>query len=262
MNSHPKFSLIALLLAGCALTSASYAANEPSDHHFDRSSDSHDTQAPSPPPESHHGAPSDVRGPAPSHEFRGPPPNFHSQAPSRDFHGAPPDFHGQLRSRDFRGPPPGFRGTPNVGDAGRLPHTPREHRNPQAFERSAPRDFRGLRSRTPGTTTPPAVSAFVDRHDVARFTPQQREAWTHGTWRHDRHHGHFGWWWNFNNFWFFYPEPFYPFPSFVGEYYDDEYTDDGYADDGYWYWCDEPRGYYPYIQECDVDWIPVPPQPY
>jgi hypothetical protein len=255
MNAYRKSSLITLLLAGCVLNSASYAANGPSDRHFDRPPDSHDTQAPPSPPEIHHAAPPDVHGPSPSHEFGGPPTDFHGQAPSHDFHGVPPDFHGQLPSRDFRGPPPGFHGSPNADDTGRLPHTPREFRDrpPQTFDRSGPRDFRGPHSRTP----PPAVSAFVDRHDVARFTPQQREAWTHGSWRHDRHHGHFGWWWNFNDFWFFYPEPFYPYPNYVGEYYDDEYT----ADD-YWYWCEEPRGYYPYVQECDVDWIPVPPTPY
>jgi len=260
MNSHFKFSLIALLLSGCALTSASYADNGPSDRHFDRSTDSRDTEAPPPPPESHHGAPSDVRGSAPPHEFRGPPPDFHGQAPSRDFRSAPPDFHGRLPSRDFRGPPPGFQGTPNADGARRLPHTPRElrDRGPQTFDRSGPRDFRGPHSRTPS----PAVRAFVDRHDVARFTPQQREAWTHGTWHHDWHHGRFGWWWFFNDFWFFYPEPFYPYPTYVGEYYDDEYTDEGYADDGYWYWCDEPRGYYPYVQDCEVEWIPVPPDSY
>jgi hypothetical protein len=268
MNARPKITLLTALLACCALSATSFAA--PSDHHFDRPSpESHDNQTSSPPPppppppppspEVHHGAPPDVRGGAPSHEFRGPPPDFHGQPPSRDFHGVPPDFRGQLPSRGFRRAPPDFQGTPNVGDQ---PRTPRElrDRNPQALDGSAPRDLRGPRSRTPGATTPPAVSAFVERHDVTRFTPQQREAWTHGSWHHTWHHGHFGWWWFLNDFWFFYPEPFYPFPSYVGTYYD-EY-DDGYADDGYWYWCDDPRGYYPYIQECESDWIPVPPQPY
>jgi len=260
-----KFGLIALSLACCAFSSVAFAAHWPSDHRFDRTADNQNTQEPPPPvPEVHHGAPPDVRGAPPVREFRGPPPDFHGQGPAREMR-APPDFHGQLPARDFRGTPPDFRRAPNDdGNSGRLPHSPRELRDrpPQAFGGTAPRDFRGPRSRMPTATTPPAVSAFVERHDVSRFTPQQREAWTQGRWHHTWHHGRFGWWWFFNDFWFFYPEPFYPYPTYVGAYYDDEYGDDGYADDGYWYWCDDPRGYYPYVQECYGDWIPVPPEPY
>lgn len=164
-----------------------------------------------------------------------------------------------MPSRDFRATPPDFRRPPGGDNADRLPRTPHAFgdRTPRTLDGPTARDFRGPRSRTPGAMTPPAVSGFVERHDVSRFTPQQREAWTHGRWHHTWHHGRFGWWWFFNDFWFFYPEPFYPYPAYVGEYYDDEYTDDGY-----WYWCDDPQGYYPYIQECNVDWIPVPPTPY
>jgi hypothetical protein len=28
-----------------------------------------------------------------------------------------------------------------------------------------------------------------------------------------------------------------------------------------WYYCDDPRGYYPYVQNCDTPWRPVPAQP-
>ncbi len=28
----------------------------------------------------------------------------------------------------------------------------------------------------------------------------------------------------------------------------------------YWYWCDDPRGYYPYVQQCTTGWMPVVPQ--
>src|SRR5712692_9438767 len=28
----------------------------------------------------------------------------------------------------------------------------------------------------------------------------------------------------------------------------------------YWYWCSNPQGYYPYIQDCPSGWRPVSPQ--
>jgi hypothetical protein len=28
-----------------------------------------------------------------------------------------------------------------------------------------------------------------------------------------------------------------------------------------WYYCDNPRGYYPYVQNCNHEWRPVPAQP-
>jgi hypothetical protein len=29
----------------------------------------------------------------------------------------------------------------------------------------------------------------------------------------------------------------------------------------YWYYCDNPRGFYPYVQSCGAGWKPVPAQP-
>jgi hypothetical protein len=31
--------------------------------------------------------------------------------------------------------------------------------------------------------------------------------------------------------------------------------------DQYWYYCDDPAGYYPYVNQCNTDWRPVEPQP-
>jgi hypothetical protein len=31
--------------------------------------------------------------------------------------------------------------------------------------------------------------------------------------------------------------------------------------EGYWYYCADPRGYYPYIEECRSEWRPVPARP-
>jgi hypothetical protein len=33
------------------------------------------------------------------------------------------------------------------------------------------------------------------------------------------------------------------------------------ADAGWWYYCDQSRGYYPYVRECPTGWQRVPPTP-
>ena len=33
------------------------------------------------------------------------------------------------------------------------------------------------------------------------------------------------------------------------------------ADAGWWYYCDQSRGYYPYVRECPGGWQRVPPTP-
>ena len=33
------------------------------------------------------------------------------------------------------------------------------------------------------------------------------------------------------------------------------------ADAGWWYYCDQSRGYYPYVRECPTGWQRVPPAP-
>ena len=33
------------------------------------------------------------------------------------------------------------------------------------------------------------------------------------------------------------------------------------ADTGWWYYCDQSRGYYPYVRECPTGWQRVPPAP-
>jgi len=30
---------------------------------------------------------------------------------------------------------------------------------------------------------------------------------------------------------------------------------------GYWYYCNNPKGYYPYVKECTTNWQPVEPTP-
>lgn len=33
------------------------------------------------------------------------------------------------------------------------------------------------------------------------------------------------------------------------------------AAENYWYYCSNPQGYYPYVQQCSVDWQLIPPTP-
>ena len=33
------------------------------------------------------------------------------------------------------------------------------------------------------------------------------------------------------------------------------------AETGWWYYCDQSRGYYPYVRECPTGWQRVPPSP-
>jgi hypothetical protein len=113
---------------------------------------------------------------------------------------------------------------------------------------------------------------FHDRN-VAHFSAQDRTTWTGGHWSHGRHHGRDGWWWNAGGAWFFYDQPVYPYPGYASDYYyEDDYgpdygaaPGDEYApgpDSGYsWYYCNNPAGYYPYVQQCRGPWRPVQPTP-
>jgi len=156
--------------------------------------------------------------------FHGPA-SFHGAMPPHGFHGTPPTFHGSL--------PHAGKG-PSIGGITAMHH----------------------RIGGPGND----LGRFNGR-DFAHLTAQDRAAWQHGHWHHGWRHGHWGWWWGVGDFWFFYPEPIYPYPDYIGsaEYYDyyDEYGTPQY----YWYHCDDPEGYYPYVQQCNGDWEPVPPVP-
>ena len=111
-------------------------------------------------------------------------------------------------------------------------------------------------------------------HNVSHFSAQDRSAWTHGHWWHGRHGGRNGWWWNAGGTWFFYDNPIYPYPDYASDYYyEDDYgpdygsaPDDQYAppgtEGGYsWYYCNNPPGYYPYVQQCRGPWRAVDPTP-
>jgi hypothetical protein len=102
-------------------------------------------------------------------------------------------------------------------------------------------------------------SHFTFAHrDFGHFSPAERQNWTGGRWNRSWHNGRFGWWWLAGGAWYFYDVPVYPYPGYVSDYYADD--DSGPANPGgpAWYYCQNPPGYYPYVQTCAVPWQPVP----
>lgn len=139
---------------------------------------------------------------------------------------------------------------------------------PHGFH-GAPPSFGGALPRGGATPAPGRFSVGRPGHDLgvfngrdfAHFSPQDRSLWQGGAWRHVMHNGYLGWWWVIGDSWFYYPAPIYPYPLYVGpEYYYDYYS---YypAPSYYWYHCEDPLGYYPNVQMCNVPWEAVPPAP-
>jgi len=110
-----------------------------------------------------------------------------------------------------------------------------------------------------GGTAGPAVPIPHSFHgrDVSVLTPRQMGAWRTGHWRREWHNRRFGWWWNVGPSWFLYPEPVYPHPPYISEVI----VEQGYPNAGYWYYCDDPPGFYTYVQFCWYPWRAVPIEP-
>ena len=106
-----------------------------------------------------------------------------------------------------------------------------------------------------------SVRPFAFQHrEFAHFSPAERAEWQHGWWHHGWWHGRWGWWWFAGGYWWWYNAPVYPYPTVVSDtyYVEPTYDETGY---GYWYYCQNPPGYYPYVQYCYGPWQPVPPTP-
>jgi len=104
-------------------------------------------------------------------------------------------------------------------------------------------------------------------------------AWAGGRWYYGWHGPRYGWWWTVGNSWYLYPRPVYPYPTYLppagyddyGPSYRPDYRQGGPSEQQqelanraqlfqYWYYCDNPRGYYPYLQDCE-NWREVPADP-
>lgn len=113
-------------------------------------------------------------------------------------------------------------------------------------------------------------------HDFRFFTPLELSLWTGGAWFHEWHDGRLGWWWVADGAWYWYPEPVYPYPTYVSEpvavvqpppppAYPPPPApvvapppQEGAPPPASWYYCDNPQGYYPYVQQCMSGWRQVP----
>jgi hypothetical protein len=118
---------------------------------------------------------------------------------------------------------------------------------------------------------------FRDFHgrDFRRFSFEERRHWGSGRWFHEVHNGRLGWWWVVDGYWYFYPEPIYPYPTYIPAPevvvnapppYEPPYPSaapypPAAAPAASWYYCDNPQGYYPYVQNCTGQWRPVPAAP-
>ena len=90
--------------------------------------------------------------------------------------------------------------------------------------------------------------------------------WRGGSWYHGWHGSRFGWWWTLGpDYYYYYPRPIYPYPDYYEPpavvYEQAPPVSSGVPNQQYWYYCDNPKGYYPYVSECQEQWRPVPVTP-
>ena len=66
-----------------------------------------------------------------------------------------------------------------------------------------------------------------------------------------------GWgWWGYP----YYPYPYYPYyPDYSPPQEQYEYVEP--EEPAYWYFCQDPKGYYPYVKRCPKGWLKVIPTP-
>src|ERR1700761_5069172 len=87
--------------------------------------------------------------------------------------------------------------------------------------------------------------------------------WHAGYWHNGWYGGRFGWWWVAGGNWYWYNAPVYPYPGAVSEVYVTPpatvAAPPAAAAPQMWYYCDNPAGYYPYVQTCSQPFRPVAP---
>lgn len=96
--------------------------------------------------------------------------------------------------------------------------------------------------------------------DIRHFKRHDFDKWRRGSWHHGHHHGRIGWWWVVGPSWYFYSGPVYPYPNpYVPPVVVVSHT--VVDDTDYWYYCEDADDYYPYVEECAGEWIPIPAEP-
>ena len=101
--------------------------------------------------------------------------------------------------------------------------------------------------------------AFRPGYGVHSFSRPDFVRWSGGRWSQTCWGGRCGWWWATGGLWYFYAEPVYPYPLVVSPItysipiYDPGVT--GLAPQPtFSYYCDNPQGYYPEVQQCNTPW--------
>ena len=90
----------------------------------------------------------------------------------------------------------------------------------------------------------------------------ERDQWIGGRWVHDWHGGRFGWWWAVGPSWYLYAEPVYPYPEYIPPIVAlPPAPPPPAAGPAPWYYCDNPQGYFPYVNMCNGPWREVPSVP-
>ena len=117
--------------------------------------------------------------------------------------------------------------------------------------------------------------AFRD-HDVHRFGRDDLARWQGGRWNRTCYSGRCGWWWFASGQWYFYDQPVYPYPLVVsGVAYVEPVAVVAApevvqvapapmsvaAPPKFWYYCDNPRGYYPSVGTCSTQFHQVTTPP-
>ena len=116
---------------------------------------------------------------------------------------------------------------------------------------------------------------------VRLFDPLEFSWWSGGRWVEGWYGNQYGWWWLVGGRHYYYSRPIYPYPPEVSEIWvpSTEVIQQqqgivtapppppgaGYAppppQQQMWYYCDNPAGYYPYVQSCPTPFRAVPAQP-
>jgi hypothetical protein len=93
-----------------------------------------------------------------------------------------------------------------------------------------------------------------------RWHGRDLDRWRRGHWWHGPHGNREGWWWIVGDAWYFYPRPVYPYPDLYTPPVVQAPSPPPGAPPVY-YWCDNPRGYYPAVPACVTPWRAVPAAP-
>jgi hypothetical protein len=115
--------------------------------------------------------------------------------------------------------------------------------------------------------------SWADREDfrwrghIERFHEYDWDLWRGGHWRHEFHDGRWGWWWIVGPTWYFYPAAVYPYPNpyeppvAVIVQPKPQQAEPPPPAPQNWYYCESPKGYFPYVPACPGGWRAVPATP-